>query len=201
MLVGITQRVIISHKYGERRDALDQRWAHLLHLCGLIPYPIPNQIELLDKILKMPLRGVIFTGGNDLYKEAPERDQVENAILKYVVSQDLQTLPILGVCRGMQIILNYFGAVLQKVEGHVAVSHQICLNEKKISINSFHRFGACEISAPLQVLARAEDGVIEAVQHHLLPIMGLMWHPERNSPFASCDINILQNLFTKNREA
>lgn len=191
-IIGITQRVSTVSKYGERRDALDQRWALLLQICGYTPYPIPNNIKILDAIFHFPLKGIILTGGNTWGKEAPERDEVERAILHHALKH---FLPVLGVCRGMQGIIQHFGACLEKVDGHVAVSHKISLEGQKCYVNSYHEFGALTVQKPLTVIGQAEDGVIEAVKHVSLPIQGIMWHPERNYPFADYDKTLLCNFF------
>ena len=73
-LIGITQRVVFSSNYGERRDSLDQRWATLLHHLKYTPYPIPNDIRFLPTILSLPIQGIILTGGNTLNTDTPERD-------------------------------------------------------------------------------------------------------------------------------
>ena len=191
-LVGITQRVEIISENEERRDALDQRWASFLIECGYMIYPIPNCIEMLPAVLLMPLYGVILTGGNTLDTDAPERDVVETTLLKYSIDH---ALPLLGVCRGMQIILNHFGSVLKQVSGHVVNSHSILLEDRIVDVNSYHNYGAYEVTAPLKVIGKSEDGVIEAIEHDYLPIKGVMWHPERHQPFTLSDKNMITHLF------
>jgi len=77
--------------------------------CGLIPILIPNHIPLANDILNnIELKGVLLTGGNDLMplEETPsDRDNLENHILKWCMNE---RIPILGVCRGMQLILRHF---------------------------------------------------------------------------------------------
>lgn len=191
-LIGITQRVAFAPKYGERRDVLDQRWASFLHRCGYLPYPIPNHVDLLSFILKLPLVGIVLTGGNTLNSDAPERDQVEKKILEHALTN---RLPLLGVCRGMQLILGHFGSSLEKIQGHVGTLHTVNLKTEKTQKNSYHKYGAFEVRPPLTVLGIAEDGVIEAVKHAHLPIFGIMWHPERNHPFIDSDIRLLRKIF------
>ncbi len=192
-LIGITQRVEIISENKERRDALDQRWASFLIECGYVIYPIPNCVEMLPAVLLMPLHGVILTGGNTLNIDAPERDVVENALLKHSIDH---ALPLLGVCRGMQMILNHFGSVLKQVSGHVGYSHLISLEDRSVEVNSYHNYGVYEVNPPLKIIGKAEDGVIEAIEHAYLPIKGVMWHPERHQPFTLSDKNMITHLFS-----
>jgi putative glutamine amidotransferase len=191
-LIGITQRVSMMPKTAERRDALDQKWASLLHECTYTPYPIPNHLPFLSSILELPLNGIILTGGNTLDTNAPERDALERAIIEYAISH---SLPILGVCRGMQLILDYFGSSLERIAGHIGTIHPLQLQVGQMHVNSYHEYGAYTVQPPLQVMGRANDGVIEAVKHLHLPIYGIMWHPERNNPFTAWDLSLLRQIF------
>jgi putative glutamine amidotransferase len=62
-------------------------------------------------------------------------------------------------------------------------------------VNSYHRFAAFETRAPLEVWAVANDGVVEAVRHSTQPVTGIMWHPERCSPFAAEDVLLFRDSF------
>ena len=53
-------------------------------------------------------------------------------------------IPIIGVCRGMQIIQNYFGINLFKISGHIKVRHELYYEGKKINVNSYHNYGTKE---------------------------------------------------------
>lgn len=191
-LIGVTQRVVNASEYEERRDALDQQWGHFLKTMGYLSYPIPNQIELLPQILSLPLQGVLLTGGNTLDTDAPERDAVETELLDYSLTK---ALPLLGVCRGMQLIVRHFGSKLEAVEHHVACSHPIDWNGQNTQVNSYHDYGTFEVLPPLQVTGKGRDGVIESVQHQTLPLYGIMWHPERHSPYRSEDVQFFKSVF------
>ncbi|NUO97500.1 MAG: C26 family cysteine hydrolase domain-containing family [Nonomuraea sp.] len=189
----VTMNVVADAARRERRDTLDQAWADLLAACGLLPVPVPNRaasvalIELAE--------GVLLTGGNDLTAyggTAPERDAVEEALVTAALER---RLPVLGVCRGMQLLLHRFGARLEPVDGHVATEHAIETDEGPRIVNSFHRWAARESAGPLRVTARAADGVIEAVAAPELRLTGLMWHPERRGVADARDTALFRELF------
>ena len=194
--VAITQRVAVIPEYGERRDCLDQAWPRFLHACGLSPLPIPNVPEVaLEMFRRTDLAGLVLTGGNDLAAvggNAPERDRTENALVDEAESRGL---PVLAVCRGMQLIQHRHGIALSRIEGHVAPRQTIAIRGKETEVNSYHCFGARETRPPLDVWAVAGDGVIKAVRHASRPTTGIMWHPERNSPFAADDIALFRRVF------
>ena len=191
-----TQRVEVVASYNERRDCADQRIADFLSVCGLLPIPVPNNpktaLSIANKIHPV---GIILVGGNSLVKyggNAPERDRTDSSLIDYAVSKKL---PLYGFCRGMQSILDYFGCCLVKVDNHVAVRHSIYENNGTNVVNSYHNYGCIQlVGSCLQVLSRSNDGVIESVRHVTLPILGTMWHPEREYPFRECDIVMVKNL-------
>jgi putative glutamine amidotransferase len=192
--VAVTQRVVVDPPYGTRRDCLDQVWVKFLLECGLIPIPIPNTVDAAMQICGR-VGGIVLTGGNDLTAyggDAPERDETEAALLDLAERRDL---PVLGVCRGMQMILHRFGARLEKVQGHVAPRQRILIDGRSVEVNSFHNFGAMEVYPPLMTWAIADDGVIKAVRHSNRRMIGVMWHPERREPFAADDIALFSGFF------
>ncbi len=194
--VGVTQRVEIVPGYGERRDCLDQAWTKFLISCDLLPVLLPNVAEAaLALCEKTRVAGLVLTGGNDLTAlggDAPERDVTENALLDFAESH---TLPVLGVCRGMQVVQQRTGIRLRRVEGHVAQRQVIRINGEPAEVNSYHHFGACESRPPLDVWAVADDGVVKAVRHSAKPTVGIMWHPERCSPFRAADVELFRQVF------
>lgn len=194
--VAITQRVSVVPAYGERRDCLDQRWSTLLAACGLLPVLLPNHSETALALCDAAdVAGVVLTGGGDLAEyggDVPERDTVEYALLDWAERREL---PVLGVCRGMQVIQRRFGIALQRVEGHVVQRQIIRIDGEPREVNSYHRLAAFESRPPLKVWAVADDGVIEAIRHSSCPITGIMWHPERCRPFSLADVALFREVF------
>jgi gamma-glutamyl-gamma-aminobutyrate hydrolase PuuD len=194
--VAITQRVSIVPAYGERRDGLDQAWTRFLAACGLLPVLLPNVIEAALALCgRAGIGGLVLTGGNDLAAlggDAPERDAVENALLDLAARR---RLPVLGVCRGMQVIQRRFDIPLHRVEGHVTQCQVIRIDGQPKEVNSYHRFAAFDSRPPLEVWAVAGDGVVKAVRHSSEPITGIMWHPERSVPFSADDVALFRQVF------
>jgi len=200
MRIGLTQRVTVIADRDERRDSLDQAWARLLLDTGYVPVPLPNQPgRALDLCTGLGLDGVILTGGNDLVglpdalDTAPERDAFERELLGVCAARGLA---VLGVCRGMQLIVRHWGGSLMRVEDHVRKPHPIVPRGLGIptlpraEVNSFHSFGTQPdlLPADLIVAGMAPDGIVEAVMHRALRAWGIMWHPERPvRPGCDCD--------------
>ena len=194
--VAITQRVSVDPEHGERRDCLDQAWPRFIAACGLLPLALPNVAEVAVAIFeRAEVAGLVLTGGNDLAGlggDAPERDATENALLDVV---EARGLPALGVCRGMQLLQQRCAIPLRPVSGHVTRRQVIRIDGAPTEVNSYHRYAAMDSRPPLEVWAMAADGVVKAVRHTSMPITGIMWHPERNTPFATADLGLFRRVF------
>ncbi|MDX1458855.1 MAG: gamma-glutamyl-gamma-aminobutyrate hydrolase family protein [Marinobacter sp.] len=210
MRIGITQRVEVIAAYGERRDCLDQQWFRLLEAMGLTAVPVPNSLTDPDSWLAaMALDGFVLSGGNDLAQlpdaanAAPERDATERRILDYAADK---SLPVLGVCRGLQMINVHLGGQLAPVRGHAAVRHDLQPGDTSSRfagiqrVNSFHNWGVPRegLAQSLTPALLSEEGDVEAFEHDRLPWLGMMWHPERETPFMEADLRIIQTLFRGN---
>lgn len=192
--IALTQRVECVEAIGERRDALSQEWAALAETCGFLPLPLPNHPTIVRQLLgALNVDGIILTGGNNLVSyggDAPERDELEHLLIQYAIEREI---PLLGICRGMQMLLDHFGTPLQRVEGHIRVEHFLNNGD---TVNSFHGWGALECRPPLKPVARSEDNVLEAVVHQEYPwLRGIMWHPERYAPPRMRDIQFIREVF------
>ncbi|GEM_PF-293611 len=206
----VSQRVEVFAGRDERRDALDQRWATLLEVLGLTALAVPNALESPAAWLaEADPALIVLTGGNDLAHlvggadAAPERDRTE-ALLLAQASQ--QQIPLLAVCRGLQLIVHSGGGELVAMEGHVAQDHAITTHPAATdwpirdgrSVNSFHNWGAEPSSVPSdwELAATAPDGSVEAIIHSTLPQVALMWHPERGEANAD-DVALIRQLIGK----
>jgi N5-(cytidine 5'-diphosphoramidyl)-L-glutamine hydrolase len=198
--IGVTQRVVIERS--ERRDSLDQRWYPFLQACGFTPVLLPNHLETAMGLMNdISLRAVLLTGGNDLVAyggDAPERDALEFHLVDRSIEKKI---PLIGVCRGMQIIQHVLGAKFEKVTGHVTPQLPIQAHGKKRTVNSYHGWGTRQNVAALETWAIAEDGIIKAVRHCSAPVMGVMWHPERNLPFDAEDLVLFRKLISNSKES
>jgi len=205
-IVAVSMRVDEYRPYSETRDSLDHRWTKFLDCVGLVPFLVPNVLSYRAYqylASEVNLCGLILTGGNDLgsindgVNVSLERDTTEKKLIEHCIDHQL---PIVGVCRGMQILVEYFGGNLSKVENHVRKNHIIEFVDPKIrslETNSFHSFAPDRGSLPeaLEVVANSQDGEIEAISHNFLPIKGIMWHPERYSKFHRFDLNLFEQAF------
>lgn len=196
-IVFYTQRVEIVETYKERRDCADQNIPKLLSDCGFLPLAVSNICNGLDSLFDLNPAGLVFTGGNSLVQyggNAPERDAMEKWLLSMAIKKGV---PVLGFCRGMQVILDYFGCPLAEVAGHAAVYHNIFSVDGIFRVNSYHNQGCFElpVASGLLKVASAEDGVIEAVRHTSYPIYGIMWHPEREKTWNKRDTDLIMKIF------
>jgi putative glutamine amidotransferase len=194
--IAVTQRVTVVPEFGERRDCLDQAWTRFLSACGLVPVLVPNVTDAALAVCeRADIDGILLTGGNDLAAlggDAPERDVVEHALLDLA---ERRRLPVLGVCRGMQVIQHRFEVPLRRVAGHVTAAQVVRVEGQPRTVNSYHCFAAMSSRPPLDVWAVADDGVVEAVRHTTLPVTGIMWHPERSAPFCQADMQLFRQTF------
>jgi putative glutamine amidotransferase len=196
-------------------DYLKRSYYEAVERSGGIAVVLPNtkRANKIDKLLSI-LDGLIISGGNDVdpvfYGErriaknlniTPERDLFEIALVK---EAKVRRIPLLAICRGMQLVNVAFGGSLYQdfscekmfldhtLEGSTVYNkrHPVIIQErsklfniiqkKKIMVNTSHHQMVKKVGSGLVVTARSEkDGVIEAIESkdaHLL--LGVQWHPE-----------------------
>ena len=205
--IGITQRIVKHTSHNEVMDCLDTSWAKLLISINILPIPLPLlPSDVVYKAWKtLDLDGLILSGGNSLAEYADEndatdglsleRDNYEKALVKAALST---STPILGVCRGLQLLNVFYDGRLTKVKGHVGTRHQIISEIASFGfkfckeVNSFHNFAIKREHLGKQLISLAcdtEDNV-EAVYNPEDKVFGIMWHPERekNSTHLDCEL-------------
>lgn len=189
--IGISLRVVNAQNYDEKRDALSQDWPIFLEKLNLNPIFIPNSLsDIKSYLADMHIDGLILSGGDNL-GDYPERDKTEKELLDYAVQN---RIPVLGVCRGMQIINDYFGGSIEQSQDsqHIRKNHPVeitntgflsSFDSNSILVNSFHYnlIRKNMLGENLQPFAiMKSDDTVEGFSHADLPIFGVMWHPERD---------------------
>ncbi len=170
--------------------------------------PGESKIEQISKLVN----GIIFAGGGDIdpaifgglphpaiSRVDSERDAFELQLAKHILNEGT---PILGICRGIQILNIATGgdlivhipdeieaSVLHIIDEGVETEHSVLIEpdsqlakiigKSKISVMSKHHQGVGNISKEWDIVAKAADGVIEALEHKTHPWMvAVQWHPE-----------------------
>lgn len=149
--------------------------------------------------------GLILCGGSDTHPKYYgedlngsvnidlDRDECEMALAEAFIKAGK---PILGICRGCQLLNIYLGGNLiqhidtfedHKKEGD-AVHEVVAVDEGVASllygssffVNSMHHQAINKLGEGLKITLRSKkDGIIEAIEHESLPIIGFQFHPER----------------------
>jgi putative glutamine amidotransferase len=182
--IAVSQR---SEFFASRRasgDFLDFQLQGWLNAVGVFPIPVPNGVRnRIDSWLRaVSPDGFLLSGGEDIGIN-PDRDTTELAILRYATRL---RLPVLGICRGMQILAHTKGVSLKKVDGHAGTEHALLADPSlgfPDRVNSFHNNVVAICPPGYDVIGRHEDGTIEAIRALELPWEGWMWHPERRDEF------------------
>lgn len=227
MIIALSMRVDIIKEYNEARNAISFDWINLLFSLGIVPVLVPNHQTAPDHFFKsFDFDGLILTGGDDI-QLAPDdiyndpsvnpkwdRDSTEYRLLELAIQN---RLPVIGICRGFQLINFFFGGSLTKnidqIEGvktdHVRNDHEVTIIDQKMSklleinsmvTNSYHNQGVLlkDLAEPLTPFAVTPDGiVVEGFMHEEQPVMGLMWHPEREYPLQDTTRRILERFLVK----
>ena len=192
--VGLSMRSYNDTFTNELRDTIDVRWYEFFNLCNLKLALIPNNYEICESEIT-DLQGIVLSGGEDI-NQITEKSSIRDKVEKHLIQRGIECkIPIIGVCRGMQIIQNFFGINLFKIDGHIKVRHELKYEGETINVNSFHNYGTKENNKHFNIDAKASDGVIKAISHIKYPIKGIMWHPEREKKFSDNDILLFKTHF------
>ncbi len=207
--------IAITGNYTDRNCTLAEGYYRSILLAGGIPLVIPpyeetdNLEELLDRI-----DGLMLSGGADinplllgeepvmeLHGINPKRDKQELTLTRLAANRQI---PILGICRGIQVLNAALGGGLYQdihtqMEGkrikhdqdldRAYPSHTVNIDtdsllytlfkKERLEVNSFHHQAVKTPAEGLRTVAMSTDGVIEAVEStEHKSIIGVQWHPE-----------------------
>jgi len=177
----------------------------------ILPYVPTTEVSSVLNFVS----GLVLTGGGDFPTELygatphpavkpaiPERDRFEFALARSALSRDM---PILGICRGMQILNVVGGGTIyphttDELSGAIdhrdgtpmdQTVHEIRLERnthlweacgggvESFRVNSYHHQAIKDLAPGYVISARAEDGVVEAIEAPDRPfVVGVQWHPE-----------------------
>lgn len=165
-----------------------------------------GQVRFTETAAMTDCAGLLLPGGGDLapalygaedlgsHPWEAEKDRLELALAEAFLAAGR---PVLGVCRGLQVLDVLFGGTLhQDIPGHSQISGQDSIHSVtaepdslagrlwggQFSVNSAHHQAADRVGGGLRVTAWAADGVIEALEAPGLPLWAVQWHPERMVP-------------------
>ena len=204
----------ISANFRDGDCTLAQAYYMSVLEAGCTPVVIPSYdnekalISLLDT-----LDGIVLSGGADIdpvllgeepldcVSINPRRDAQELPLVKLAVDRQI---PVLGICRGIQVLAAALGGKLYQdiklqhdrpcIEHSQTIarglpSHQVTIEKdtllysimgtESLAVNSFHHQAVKAVPAGFRVTATAPDGIIEAMESTAFrPILGVQWHPE-----------------------
>lgn len=230
-IIGISGSVIIDNGGifpGYRRSYVNEDYVDSVVQNGGVPYIIPFTED--DEVIKQQLdnvQGLILSGGHDvdpqLYGEEPlqkigtiwpKRDHFDMLLLKLAEEKGI---PVLGVCRGAQIINVAHGGSLYQdlsyrkeltfkhMQGHTPdlPTHAMKVNpdsklakilgKTEFRVNSFHHQLIKDVAPDLIASAKSPDGVVEGLETKNGNVVAVQWHPEmlHRNP----DVKFMNNLF------
>lgn len=190
-------------------------YSRSVHEVGGIPVALPTLADPRAAVdLIQRLDGLLLAGGEDLapalFRQEVQpglgmviekRDRYEWSLLQAALARGI---PILGICRGFQLLNVYFGGTLYQdlpsyynTEvphhsphlGREALVHEVRLKEgtylrqcygvENLWVNSLHHQGVAILAPDLLASAVSHEGLVEGFQHRTAPwIVGVQWHPE-----------------------
>ena len=213
-VIGITTRRMDTGTL--RLDVVDRAYGDAICRSGGTAHLLPRPAGFAGGTLLAGLDGLLLTGGGDvdpkLYGQSPsadvggvdsDRDDWEMALVRRALEVGL---PILGVCRGCQVLnVACGGTLIQHLPARSSLPHLVLERQSvthavriepftqlfavegaaQIDTNSVHHQAVDAIGEGLRATAWAEDGTVEAIEHLTWPAIGVQWHPENLLELAS----------------
>jgi putative glutamine amidotransferase len=189
---------------------------HWLNEVGTIPVPLTPIVDIEDSLELVD--GIVLSGGADIdpsrygaerhssvVETHPERDEFELTLARAALERGT---PILGICRGLQLLNVAQGGTLHQhvpdLPGTLVhssewetgvrdrsrkwgpVFHPVEVSSPRLAdwtgatleTNTYHHQAADQIGTGLEVAARSADGIVEALTGTDAPVLGVQWHPE-----------------------
>lgn len=205
-------RLLIAGPSGQVQNYLSA-FSALGSICRTLPDALPKKLPIdpskpLSAFLPDPAASfdaLILPGGGDIDPDLfhqknqgsramdPGLDRLQLFLLRTFLRKKL---PVLGICKGMQLInVCLGGGIIQDLptagqhayigKDQVHPTHTEkgsllhALYGENFPVNSAHHQGIAEPGEGLIVIQRAPDDVAEAIVHTSLPVLGVQWHPER----------------------
>jgi len=196
---------------GRERVTLNTAYVHALDRAGLVPLALPTLLAPERVVLALEsVRGLVLSGGEDVeparYGASPhpkleDRDPARDAAeLALIAAARERRLPILAICRGIQILNVALGGTLYQdldSERPGPITHandsrhavrvepgsllERTLGVRTTTVNSRHHQAIRDLAPGLRAVAWAEDGLIEAAEpaDAAAPwTLAVQWHPE-----------------------
>jgi putative glutamine amidotransferase len=193
--------------------ALGLKYLHAIESAGGIPVVVPPlHIDALDGLLSR-VAGVCLSGGPDLDPESygerphartgPTESQLDEFELAFARAADAHRLPILAICRGLQVLNVARGGTLHQhlpdiVGGRIShrqkepgnrLTHWVALepasrmsqvlSRRRAKVNSFHHQAVATLGEGLTITGRAGDGTVESLEAIDRDfVLGVQWHAE-----------------------
>ena len=194
---------------GRRYEYIDAAYSSAVHDAGGVPVYLPIQDPCADFLARIDgllipggddfLPPTPYPPAVRFVAAAPEKIAFDRDLLAQALGR---RMPVLGICYGMQLLALHHGGTLLYDIGHDvpdAAEHRLpeahgrhalriepgtrlarLLGPNPEPVNSLHHQGIADPGRGLRVTARAEDGIIEAIEHTGEAFcVGVQWHPEQ----------------------
>jgi len=212
-LIGVSTSITVAKQ--PERAYVNSTYLHAVQQAGGVPVPLPPQLSAASlERLGRGLHGLLLTGGGDvdpvlfgetphhtLYDVAPSRDTLESQALTLVLRR---ALPVLAVCRGVQVLNVALGGSLyqdvgtdpgtqiphSQTEPRDQPTHKVkvtpgsrlaeTLGTDELEVNSMHHQAIKRLGRGLTAVAWAPDQVVEGAEldDPTRFVLGVQWHPE-----------------------